>query len=150
MIINNTSQVKHRAVLIFKNRATQQSIANIYKTLYSVNHMDKKTGDNSNSSGIASVVFGILGLIFPLTIILGSFAGMILSILSLIFALVQRKHFSNKWSTAGIILSILGIIINLIIIIWLINLISNYIVPAFQQAVEQAQQLQGYSQYASP
>lgn len=69
----------------------------------------KLSGDNS--FGVASVVLGILALtLLP-------FNGLVLSIVSLIFANKQNKISKNKWSKAGKILSIIAIVLSVLIII---------------------------------
>ena len=65
-----------------------------------------------NSFGIASVALGITGLF--------SSGGLILAIIALIFAKKQEKISSNKWSNAGKILGIIGIILGIILIISLV------------------------------
>ena len=117
-------------------------MSNIYKTLLLSDEMSKKRsvegGDYTNSSGVAAVVLGILSILFGISIFLGSFAGIILAIISLVFAIRQRKVNPNIWSMWGIILSIVGLAINLAVIIILIQFIRNHIIPI----IEQAQQMQ--------
>jgi len=67
-----------------------------------------KEGDNS--SGVVAVTFGIL------SIILASVPGVILGITALFFASAQKKKHANKWSKAGSILGIVGIILSLVIL----------------------------------
>ena len=74
---------------------------------------------NDNSCGIASVVLGILSIIFA------SISGIILGIISLVFALKQKKIAKNKWSKAGLILSIIGIILSIIAIVASFFLVNN-------------------------
>ena len=84
-----------------------------------------------NSFGIASVILGILSittgvgvfLVFPY----GPFLGLILGIITLIFSLIQKKKSANAWSKAGLILGITGIVLNILLIIWLVNLILQII-----------------------
>lgn len=108
--------------------------------------MEKKRSatreNNENSSGVAAVILGILSIVFGLGIFLGSFAGLALAIVGLVFALRQRKTYSSSWSTWGIVLSIFGLVINLAIIILLIQFIKNQIIPIIEQAAQQAQQMQ--------
>ena len=78
-----------------------------------------------NSFGMLSVIFGILSVVLPITLVLGSFSGLIFGILGLIFASIQRKRSKNSWSKAGIWLSIIGIILSIILIIFFISAIAD-------------------------
>lgn len=68
----------------------------------------KKEGEEccNNSSGVASVVLGIIGLVASVAVF-----PVVLSITALVFGIVQYKTAKNKWAVAGIVLSVLGIII---------------------------------------
>lgn len=66
---------------------------------------------DSNSYGTASVVLGIIGLVFA------SLPGIILAIIGLVFASKQNARAPNNWSKAGKILGILGIILGILVII---------------------------------
>ena len=96
-----------------------------------------KEGDNS--SGVASVVLGILSvlsfIIFPISLVLG--------VTSLIFGLVQRKNHKNNWATWGIILSVVGIVLSILFMWWFNAILSS---PEVQSALSQAQQVQQLSQ----
>jgi len=63
-----------------------------------------------NSFGIASVILGIL------SIVLASVPGIIFGIIGLFFASKQKKIHANKWSKAGFILAIIGIILSVVVI----------------------------------
>ncbi|MDO8459481.1 MAG: hypothetical protein Q7S74_00060 [Nanoarchaeota archaeon] len=65
---------------------------------------------SNNSSGVTSVVFGILSIVFA------SLIGIILAIISIGFAIKQNKSSPNKWSKAAMILSIIGLILSILII----------------------------------
>lgn|GEM_PF-2917127 len=106
----------------------------------------------SNNSGLVSVIFGILGL---LSIILTIFAltapifGLILSVLGLVFGLVQSKTHKNNWSKAGIIISIIGIILNGVVLIIEFQFLSRLIEeakPAMEAARQQQELLSQYAQ----
>ena len=84
--------------------------------------------ESDNSFGVASVIFGILSVTLSFTVILGGFFG----ILAFIFALVQRKHSKNKWSTAGIVLSAIGVVLAVLMLIAIISLMSG-----IQQTIQQ-------------
>lgn len=83
--------------------------------------MQKEDMKYNNDFGIASVIIGILSVLF--SILIG--IGIILGILGLIFGFVQRKKEKNKWSLWGIILSIIGIILGILIIWALVSYISS-------------------------
>ena len=72
---------------------------------------DNKHVSEDNSFGIASVILGILSILFA------SINGLILGIVSLIFANKQIYKHSNKWGKNGKILAIIGIILSIIAII---------------------------------
>jgi hypothetical protein len=80
----------------------------------------------SNSSGIASVILGIMGSVFGMLIL-----PIILSITGLVFGIVQYKKAKNAWAIWGIVLSILGIVIS-IYAIWQITLILGNAQQIFQ------------------
>lgn len=67
----------------------------------------KKEDESSNGAGIVSVVFGILSIIFSITV----FGGFLFGIISFVFALVQHKKSPNKWSKSGFVLAIIGIVL---------------------------------------
>jgi membrane-bound ClpP family serine protease len=68
----------------------------------------------SNVLGVVSLVSGILGLSFFFM----STWGLILSILAIFFYNIQIKKFPNKIATAGLILGLIGLVINMILFIW--------------------------------
>src|SRR3989344_6951687 len=84
-----------------------------------------KRGDNS--FGTASVVLGILSITFACGVLLGSPAGLGLGIVSLIFALKQRKSSKNSWSSWGLGLSLVGIILSIIFLIMLAQMLSEVV-----------------------
>ncbi|MEK6825339.1 MAG: hypothetical protein AABY00_00980 [Nanoarchaeota archaeon] len=63
---------------------------------------------NENSFGTASVVLGIVSLVFP------SYYGLIPGIVALVFALKQRHNGNNRWAVWGCALAIIGILINVL------------------------------------
>ncbi len=82
--------------------------------------MKKEECSCNNGFGIASVVLGIVGSVFGVLVF-----PVIVSIIGLIFGIIQWKKTKNKWATWGIILSILGILISLIIIWQIVSLLNN-------------------------
>lgn len=73
----------------------------------------ERTSSN-NSCGTASVILGILSILFTMN------NGLILGIIGLIFGFQQKKKGKNKWSKAGIILNIIGIVLNILILLAII------------------------------
>ena len=99
----------------------------VYKIEKIILSMVKKEGvkvNADNSSGVAGVVFGILSIIFAL---LTPVIGIISAIVGLVFSLKQSKASKNKWSKAGIILNVVGIIVSLLILVLIIKLLPSII-----------------------
>ena len=71
----------------------------------------------SNSSGITSVILGIIGSVFGILIL-----PIILSLIGLTFGIVQYRKAKNAWAIWGIVLSILGIVIS-VYALWQITVI---------------------------
>jgi len=94
---------------------------NIYKTLYLPIIMIKEEKSNDNSSGVASLVFGVLSTLFCILII----PSIILGILGISFGINQRRKSNNKWALTGIILSVIGIILSILLIWMIYNLITQ-------------------------
>ena len=72
-----------------------------------------------NSFGVASVVLGILSILFA------SINGIILGIIALVFANKQKNKSPNKWAKNGRILAIIGIILSILTIVVSIWLLRN-------------------------
>jgi hypothetical protein len=72
--------------------------------------MDNK---KSNAYGIASLVVGILGLMFCWFPVLGTG----ISILAIYFANMQKKIIDNGYSMVGLILGIIGSVISILILL---------------------------------
>jgi len=73
------------------------------------------TKQKNNGFGIASLVLGILGLLLFMF-------GLVPSILSIIFAVKQRKTYPNGIATTGLILGIIGTVISGLF--WLLVMLS--------------------------
>ena len=75
-----------------------------------------KKGDGDlrkdNAFGITGVVLGIISLV-NLSVVIG--------IIGLLFSMKQKKVNRNKWSKAGMILNILGIVLGIIAVYILLN-----------------------------
>jgi heme/copper-type cytochrome/quinol oxidase subunit 2 len=92
--------------------------------------MPKEDSKGDNSFGVASVILGILAVLFSILPIYG----IVLGIIGIVFACLQRKRANNKWALWGLILSIAGIVMSILIYVWLVYFI--------QQVAQQMQQLQ--------
>ena len=129
--------------------------ANLYKTQRLISDMVKEEKVGTNDSGVVSVIFGILSIVSILFTPFAIFAPLtclIFAVLGLIFGVIQHKKSKNKWATAGIILSTIGIISNIIIAIFVFKILTNFAAQV-QQQIQQAQQMQqlqqeAFSQYA--
>ena len=83
-----------------------------------------------NSFGTASVVLGIIGIIFS------SMIGVILGIIGLVFAKKQNKIMKTKWAKVGLILNIISIILGLAVFTYaMVALLNN---PDFLAQIQQA------------
>ena len=93
--------------------------SNIYKCYILITNMPKE-GKGDNNFGLASVILGIIGsvlgvLVFPIVI----------SIIGLIFGIIQIRKQKNKWAIWGIVLSALGIIISIYVLWTLVSALSG-------------------------
>src|SRR5262245_57243799 len=86
---------------------------------------------NANSSGVAGVIMGIISLM------LLSVVSIPAGVTGLVFSIVQYKRAKNRWAVAGIILSILGIIMGVVVAYLTFNIIGQY-----AQQLQQLQNLQ--------
>jgi predicted PurR-regulated permease PerM len=112
--------------------------------------MAKEEKIRDNDSGVVSLIFGILSIVsvlFTTFAIFAPLACLIFAILGLIFGIVQNKKSKNKWATAGIVLSAIGLISNIIIAIFVFKVLTNFAIQV-QQQIQQAQQLQQFQQEA--
>ena len=88
----------------------------------------------NNSFGIIAFILGILSLLFSFGVLLGFIAGIILGVLGVIFSIVQFRKERNSLATWGLILSLAGIVLNILVAIWFMNILT--------QTLQQVQQLQ--------
>ncbi len=73
---------------------------------------------NDNSFGVASVVIGIVAIVFA------SLSGIVLGLVGLYFAMKQKSVNPNRWSRNGMILNIIALVVSLIVIgisVWYIQ-----------------------------
>jgi len=80
---------------------------------------------SDNSNGVASLVLGILSIIFSMVPLLG----LILGILGIVFASKQKKIASSGAATGGMITSIIGLVFS---ILWTCAVVMMilYLIPA--------------------
>lgn len=74
------------------------------------------TGQNSDGKAIASMILGIISLIFIFT---GTLAilGLIMGIVGLVLGISANKTAKTSYATAGIVLSIIGIVVCFVVFI---------------------------------
>lgn len=68
----------------------------------------RNVSSSSNDCGVVGVVLGIL------SVVLASLLSIFIAIPGLIFSIIQHKRQRNKWSLAGIILNVIGLILGII------------------------------------
>lgn len=74
--------------------------------------MKKEECGYANSFGVASVVLGLIGSVLGVFVL-----PIVLSILGLIFGIIQYKKEKNAWAIWGIVLSLVGILIS-VLLLW--------------------------------
>jgi len=79
--------------------------------------------EKTEGLGISGFTIGVMG------IILSGWVGLIMSIVGLVFCLVQQKGHKTRFGKAGVIINIIGIVLSVAIII----LYSSYIAPLLSQ-----------------
>jgi hypothetical protein len=109
---------------ISKNTQLLNVFSNIYKSNIFIKSM-KKEEKTDNSFGIAAVLLGILSITFSFLVLLGYFAGLIFGAICVIFALKQKKVHNNKWATAGLILGLIGIALNIVFLAFAIKVLGE-------------------------
>lgn len=81
----------------------------------------------SNGKGIASLVLGILSILFAFIF---APVGLVMAIIGLVLALKQNKEYKNGVNTGGLVTSIVGIVLGVIFtIIWILFIIALASVP---------------------
>jgi uncharacterized BrkB/YihY/UPF0761 family membrane protein len=83
--------------------------------------MKKEMAGVGNEAGIVSVVFGII------SIVIASGVGIIFGVVGLLFGMRQHKRNPTKWSKAGIVLSIIGIVLGIVVIVFFVKYAQNYL-----------------------
>src|SRR3989338_2168014 len=80
----------------------------------------------TNNSGVFAVVCAVLSIITPIASFpFGFIGGLILGVLALIFGMKQATYSKNSWSTTAIILSIIGLVLNAIVLYGAITMINQ-------------------------
>jgi len=88
---------------------------------YKMNKTDNWLED-SRSWGIASLVMSIIGLL----LIFAPYIGIFCSILGVVFYGIQKKHRHTGLATAGLVIGIIGVVINSIMLIFVIGLLAFF------------------------
>lgn len=108
----------------FSGQSYQQPTANPspynYNNTYSTPNTPL-TNNNSNSFGIASLILGICSI----AICCCYGVGAIPAIIGLILGILQNKKNANGIATAGIILGIIGILLNAVYLIYMVVFLSD-------------------------
>lgn len=71
--------------------------------------------EKSNGAGVASLVLGILSIIAFLYL---SVIGIIMGIIGIVLAAIQNKKWKNSIATAGLVASIIGTTLSLLVILF--------------------------------
>jgi hypothetical protein len=104
-------------------------------TTKSVTKESTESNLSNNNFGIVSVVLGILSLICIFTFFIGSIAGFLLGIIGFFFGLKQARLNKNSWSTAGMVLSVLGLVLSVAVFVWFVITVIK-LLAQFQQLVQ--------------
>ena len=86
--------------------------------------MKKEDKIKNESLGILSLTFGIISII-SFTLPLGFIAGIISGILGLVFGIMQNKREKSSYAKAGIITSVIGLILSGLAFIWFISFVAE-------------------------
>jgi len=80
----------------------------------------------TNNSGVFAVVSAVLSILLPITSFpLGFIGGFVFGILALIFGIKQAAYSRNAWSTAAMVLAVIGLILNAIVLYGVVTLIDQ-------------------------
>ena len=80
----------------------------------------EKARSKTNGLGIASLVLAIVSIIFLLL----PYFGIILAILAIVFSIIQKKRNPIGIATVGLVIGIIGVVLNLIMLIVVIGVIA--------------------------
>ena len=90
--------------------------------------MPKESVNVDNSCGTVAVTLGIISIVIPMCTLLAFFApfvGFTLSVTAFFFALAQGRTSANKWSKAGIILAVIGFVMNGVILLIMLSILAS-------------------------
>lgn len=104
----------------FQQQSTADSSSYPYNNYYSTPNTPL-TNNNSNGFGIASLILGICSI----AICCCYGVGAIPAIIGLILGILQNKKNANGIATAGIVLGIIGILLNVVWLIYMIIFLSE-------------------------
>ncbi len=79
--------------------------------------------EKTEGLGISGFTLGVIGIVFS------GWIGLILSVVGLIFCLVQQKNHKTRFGKTGLIVNIVGIVLSILIIV----LYSKFIAPLLSQ-----------------
>ena len=82
--------------------------------------MDKNK--KTHAWGVASLILSIIGLL----LIFAPYIGIFCSILAVVFYGIQKKHEHTGIATAGLVIGIIGIVINAIMLIFVVGLLALF------------------------
>lgn len=94
------------------------------------------------NAAIASVVLGIVSIVFSLSVLFGQGAGLALGVIGFVFALIARRKTPGKWANWGLALSLIGVALNIIILIYLFQAITE-VAKQLEEAAAQFEAAQG-------
>jgi len=90
---------------------------------------------SSNNSGLASLIFGtlsVLSIFLILFAFLAPIPGFIMGILAIAFAISQNKKEKNKWSKWGLILGIIGLVLNALLLFFILSAVAGFVTSYFE------------------
>jgi len=67
--------------------------------------------EKTDGLGISAFTLGVLGIIFS------GWIGMVISVVGLIFAIVQQKRHKTRMGKTALILSIIGIVLSILVVV---------------------------------
>lgn len=105
-------------------------LQNFYKQQYALSNMKKGVKKRSNSNykkehlGLSALTLAITGFFVTL---FNPFASIVIFIVSLVFSIIQQKKNPTKQGKVALILSIIGLVLDVIFIFLLVTVIANLI-----------------------
>ena len=99
-------------LLVYKKMKNKRDSKTVKKQSVEHKKSEKSSGE-TKKWGISSLILAILSILFLLL----PFVGIVLAILAVVFAIIQKKHNPAKIAAAGLIIGIIGIVLNIIVLI---------------------------------